>query len=74
MKLSRTVKEDIMGIVLFSLDNNQPDSIIKVDNETYKDFMGYLLEDERYEDCKTLTDNQKLFVTDEKILKLSVLG
>lgn len=62
MELSIDIKLEILDINLVALvKSDKRSGIIVIDEATYKLWIDYLIDEERYEDCKILSDNKSKF-------------
>jgi hypothetical protein len=63
MELSTDIKLEILDINLVALvKSDKRSGIIVIDEATYKLWIDYLIGEERYEDCKILSDNKSKFI------------
>lgn len=63
MELSIDIKLEILDINLVALvKSDKRSGIIVIDEATYKLWIDYLIDEERYEDCKILSDNKSKFI------------
>lgn len=63
MELSTDIKLEILDINLVALvKSDKRSGIIVIDEATYKLWIDYLIDEERYEDCKILSDNKSKFI------------